>query len=322
MNSTEPNTYSSKVVESQFQAMGGMFIYRAYPQANLTPTRVTELFKEAHNEVLRIQNKFTEFEPSVLTDINENAFTRPVLVDDETWELLILSRDFFQKSDGVFDISFAAYAKAWRLALKDGRTLSSEEKEELRKRVNFNDIILNENHRTIQFKHNYNQISFGGIGKGHAVDRAFAFLKENGVVNFSVNGSGDMRVHATKEAPRPWRIGIRNPFAKDPNQSAGMVQVRNGGISTSGSYIQFNKSDESGRDHHVLNFYEDETHPPPVSVTIISESSMESDVWATICLAVDTPRAYKIMVENNLYGIIINKEGKSLLSPKALEKFQ
>lgn len=302
--------------------MGGTFIYRAYPQGHLSPSDVKELFIEAHDEVKRIQSKFTEFHPSVLTDINEYAALREVQVDEETWVLLEKAKDFYQKSQGVFDISFAAYAKKWRQAIKDKRTLSEEEKDELRKKVNFENIVLNEKNRSIAFKEQDTQISFGGMGKGYAVDQAFSILRKKGMVNFSVNGSGDMRVHASTDAPRPWRIGIRNPFAKDPQQSAGMVQVRNGGVSTSGSYIQYNSADNSGRDHHVVNFYEDETHPPPVSVTIVGETSMDSDVWATICLAVDTPKAYHLMVENNLYGIIIDKEGKTLLSPRAIQNFQ
>ncbi len=302
--------------------MGGLFIYRAYPQPYMSPEKVKELFKEAHEEVLRIQRKYTEFEESVLTDINKRAVYEEVLVDEETWYLLMQARDFYKKSQGVFDITFAGYGKRWRQALKEGLSLSDEEKAKLRETVNFKNITLNKERQTVFFKEKTTQISFGGMGKGYAVDCAFNLLKEKGMVNFCVNGSGDMRVHATKDAPRPWRIGIRNPFAKDPQQSAGLIQVKNGGVSTSGSYIQLNQSDESGRDHHVLNFYEDDSEAPPVSVTIVGESSMESDVWATIGLAVDMPKAYQLMVENNLYGIIIDKEGKTLLSPRALQHFQ
>lgn len=320
MATSSPHT--KKVVEIALEAMGGTFIYRAYPQSHLSPENVEELFKDAHKEVKRIQSKFTEFEPSVLTELNEKALLENVSVDEETWMLLMKAQGFFKKSQGIFDISFASFARVWRQALKEERTLSEKDKEKLREKVNFENVILDPKNRTVSFKEQGLFISFGGMGKGYAVDQAFDLLRSKGMVNFSVNGSGDMRVHATDDAPRPWRIGIRNPFAKDPQQSAGMVQVRNGGVSTSGSYIQYNKTDKSGRDHHVLNFYEDHTSPPPVSVTIVGETSLESDVWATICLAVDTPKAYQLMVENDLYGIIIDKEGKTLLSPKALKNFQ
>lgn len=312
----------TSAIECHHQAMGGTFTYRAYPQTHLHPDEVRKLFIEAHQEVLRIQDKYTEFHQSFLTHINEQAFHTPIALDDESWFLFEKARDFFQRSEGVFDITFAGYAKVWRKALKEGRTLSEKEKKALRVQVDFRNVILDKAEQTISFKKKETRISLGGLGKGYAVDRAFDFLRTKAMVNFSVNGSGDMRVHASQEAPRPWRIGIRNPFAKDPNQSAGMVQLRNGGVSTSGSYIQKNKSDDSGRDHHVLNFYEDLTTPPPVSVTIISDTAMESDVWATILLAVDTPKAYQIMKEQDLYGILIDKEGKTLLSPKALTNFQ
>lgn len=309
----------STLCESNFPAMGGQFIYKAYPQNLYRFEEVTALFKEAHQEVLRIENKFTEFKESDLNNINELAGIRPCPIDEEMLFLLSKSGDFFKKSQGVFDLTYASYNQKWRESLKSGKPLTTVEKETLRSLVDFNRVEINTDGMTVFLPYPEMRIGLGGIGKGYAVDCAFQFLRNKGVINFSVNGSGDMRVQSEPDAPRPWKVGIRNPFAKDPNQAAGLVQVQNGSVSTSGSYIQFNKLDAS---HHILTNDKDLNSNPVVSSTIIGDTCLETDVWGTITMALNTSDALALLNKEDIYGILIDKSGKSHLSNRALNSFK
>lgn len=276
-------------VEFTGKAMGGVFVYKFFPQPYYSKSELKDLFELAHQEVKRIESKFTEFQESFLTHINERAFEEEIIIDEETAYLFTKAREYSMISEGAFDITFRSPINI---------------------KADYNDILFCPNQKTLRFRKRELKVSFGGIGKGHAVDCAFDLLRSKGVVNFSVNGSGDMRVHSTKDAPRPWKIGIRNPFSKDPERSAGLVQIKEGSVSTSGTYIQ---GDHILRKDWELNSL--------VSATIQSESCMDSDVWGTICLALDKNTALKLLNDQGIWGVLIDKEGKTLLSERAMKGF-
>ena len=52
--------------------------------------------------------------------------------------------------------------------------------------------------------------NLGGIGKGYAVDRARAMLRESGLHDFMIQAGGDLYVGG-RRGDRPWRLGIRDP---------------------------------------------------------------------------------------------------------------
>lgn len=302
-------------------AMGGQFIYRAYPQPYRSFSEVEELFHLAHKEVLRIEKTYTEFHPSELTRVNDFAGKGAYQVSEEFFELLMQSNDYYKKSQGVFDPTYASYLTRWRESVSEGVPLSKLEKIKLKSLVNFSKVKLDSRKQTISIPHPDMKIGLGGIGKGYAVDRAYLKLREEGLVNFSVNGSGDMRVHSHEDAPRPWKIGIRNPFTKNPNQSAGLIQLAQGSVSTSGSYIQKRKGDETGKDHHIVHRYKDSKAPPPVSTTIVGESCMDTDVWGTISMAVEIPVGLQLLNQNDICGVLIDQSGKTHLTNKAMGFF-
>lgn len=295
------------------EAMGGSFVYQTYYNGKFSRGQIESLFKEAHTEVLRIEKKFTEFAPSLITRINEYAGVSEVEIDDELIYLLDKSENYFKKSKGIFDPTYASYLSVWRKKEKLGLI----EKLKLKTLVDYSKVIVNKEKKTLFLPYKDQKIGIGGIGKGYAVDRAFKFLKNKGVRNFSINGSGDMRVHSSEDAPRKWKIGIRNPFSKDRNKSAGIVQISNGSVSTSGSYIQ-NKNN-SFKDHHIVSKYENDT--VPVSATIIGDNCMETDVWATISMAQEISSSIKILNEQSMFGVLIDSTGRSHLSDKALAHF-
>ena len=170
---------------------------------------------------------------------------------------------------------------------------------------------------TIYLPYKDQKVGLGGIGKGYAVDIAFDYLKNKVLVNYSVNGSGDMRVHSHQNAPRPWSIGIRYPLSHNKNQSAGLVQIVNGSVSTSGSYIQ-NKNN-SHTDHHIVSKYK--SKKIPISSTVIGETCLETDVWATIAMALSIEESLKLLNREGLQGVLIDNQGQTHLTKKALERF-
>lgn len=294
-----------------FKAMGGEFVYLCYPQKNFSKNNIEELFEQAHAEVLRIEKTYTEFHDSELTRINLSASLKPVKINKEMLYLIQESIYYSKRTQGLFDITFATLSSALAKAKKQNLTLTGSEISELRQLIDYRKIVIDQKHSTVFFKHPKTQISFGGIGKGYAVDQAFTYLQSKGLVNFSVNGSGDLRVHSSEDAPRPWKLGIRNPFAKNPTQAAGMVQLANGALVSSGTYVQ---------GQHIIAT-KDNISSEFVSMTLIADTTMKADVYATTLMMMNPTQAMNFLNDEDLIGIGIDISGKTHLSKRALIQF-
>tara|TARA_R110000868_G_scaffold154736_1_gene380920 strand:+ start:39321 stop:40259 length:939 start_codon:yes stop_codon:yes gene_type:complete len=292
-------------------AMGGEFVFLAYPQKNKSKDDVLALFNLAIQEVDRIEAKLTDFKDSPFNRINDHAWKNAYVVDDEIFNLLQTALSFSKTTNGLFDISFASLAHRVRVAKAQNKNLSKKEIDYFKSLINYKHIELDPNERTISFANKDMRIGFGGIGKGYAVDRAFELLENNDLINFSVNGSGDMRVHSAPDAPRPWRLGIRNPFAKDSTSAAGIVQLSNGALVTSGNYV---------RGDHIINVNSD-APAELASVTLIDKTALSADVLATALMNLNSSKAMDFLNSRNLIGLAIDLSGKTHLSTQAISHF-
>lgn len=117
----------------------------------------------------------------------------------------------------------------------------------------------------------------GGIAKGYAVDTAAAALQRAGVERFLIDAGGNIRA-AAGPGGAPWRIGIRHP--RRPGALVTVIEVSDGGISTSGDYIRFFERD-GVRYHHILDPRTGRPARGAVSVTVRSSTATMADVLST-----------------------------------------
>jgi thiamine biosynthesis lipoprotein len=293
-------------VEHSFPAMGSRFYLRCYPQNHLSKEDCLDLFHGAESEVNRIENLLTEFKESPFNEINKNAGQQPVVVCDEIFQLINKCQKLSEETQGLFDITSSTLIYHHKIAQRKKIKLKGEEVKKLKALVNYKTIELNNEKQTV-FLPNINQrIGLGGIGKGYAVDRVYELLKSSGMYNFYINGSGDIRVHSHSEAPRKWRIGLQNPF--NTKNIIGLIQIAMGAVATSGSYKQ---------QGHIFS----KKHQELVSTTVLADTAEQADTLGTVLMNMKKESAITLLDEKNLAGIVIDREGKSYLSKKALDQF-
>jgi thiamine biosynthesis lipoprotein len=270
----------SEAVSIKQRHMNCQWEIKAFPQPFFSKEQTEALINEAFEHVKRIELKYTEFQKSVITSINKTAYDRDVSIDQETLMLLRLAQSFYAQTDGVFDITFRS---------DEG--------------ISFRDVLIDESNMTIRFTKLGTRLSLGGLGKGYAVDEAFNFLKDQGLVNFMVNGSGDIRVHSHENAQRPWRLGITNPL--NPSNTMGMVNLTNHAMATSGTYI---------KPGHIRT----KTNDHPLSVTVITKTAVTADFLGTYLMAMPVMDAIKYLNAKNIYGVVTTADGKCYSSQQAL----
>lgn len=80
------------------------------------------------------------------------------------------------------------------------------------------------------------QIDLGGYTKGQALDRAAAYLKDEGVRNALINVGGNI-LALGRHGERPWRVGIQHP--RKPGPIATLELGDGEAIGTSGDYQRY-----------------------------------------------------------------------------------
>ena len=177
--------------------------------------------------------------------------------------------------------------------------------------VNFRMIQMDEERMEIFLPHREMRIGLGGIGKGYAVDRAFHVLQICGLTNFFVNGAGDIRVHSTDEAPRPWRIAVRNPFSDNRSAAMGCLQIKNGAVATSGDYERFFEH-RGKRHHHVLDGRNGEITRDVASAPILAGNTLTADVYATIVMVLGPQKGLEFLNRRrDISGFLVTSSGKT-----------
>lgn len=112
-----------------------------------------------------------------------------------------------------------------------------------------------------------------GLVKGWALARAAHRLDRLDGHAYCVNAGGDITVggrDATQADPRPWRLGIEDPY--DRSQVARVVEMRHGGLATSGT---------AARGPHLVDPVTGEPSRRRGSVSVLGPDIMWADVWAT-----------------------------------------
>jgi thiamine biosynthesis lipoprotein len=307
------------ICSKTYQVMGGDFQFLCFPQTYMSKDEVYQLFDEAFNEVKRIEMKYTDFKPSPFNQINQFAGVRPVLVDEETIFLIKESLIVSERSCGIFDISFASIGHLWREKKEKNEVLNQETIKNQLKYINYKLIEIDEQDKTVYLPFSQMRVGLGGIGKGYAVDQVYRFFIKKGLYNFYINGSGDIRVHSRLDAPRKWRIGIRNPLSADASKSVGVIQMGIGAIASSGGYIHNVNGDKFN--HHIINPKTGVSNREIIASTVLADDALIADTTATILMNMNKGEAVKYLNDHNLMGLVFCSSGNSYLSNKALANF-
>lgn len=296
--------------------MGGEFLFQIFPGTTKGHEEIKSIAHLAFDEVSRIENLLTDFRDSPFNEINKFAGFRPVEVNDEILKVVNDSLTLSKETNGAFDISFASVGHLWREHKKNNTEPSGEQMKEAAGFINYKEIQVDEANKTVFLPHKKMRIGLGGIGKGYAVDKGFELLRRYGLSNFYFNGSGDIRVHSRGDAPRPWQIGVRNPFTDDPTKSCAYFKIANGSLATSGNYNNF--IHKLGKKfHHIINPVTGNSSGDLVSVTVLANSAQVSDTAATSAMILGREKGLEYLNSKELNAFAIDEDGKVHHSKKS-----
>jgi len=263
-------------VKKSYEVMGGDF--------DITVVSIDEelgyiYIQEALAEVRRIENLISSWDETSETSlINKNAGIKPVKVSWELYKLIERSIQISEITNGAFDITFTALNDLWKFDGSMSTVPTKTEVQDATSKIGYKNIILSSKEQSVYLSKKGMHISFGGIGKGFAADKAKALLVSKNVKAGIINLSGDITTWGTKATGEKWLIGVVNPERQGSISS--WLPILESSVATSGGSADFMMV--NGKKYtHVLNPKTGYPSTGITSVSVFAKSAELSDALAT-----------------------------------------
>jgi thiamine biosynthesis lipoprotein len=173
-------------------------------------------------------------EDSELSRLNRLAFHEEVQVSPELFDLLELSREISQQTQGAFDVASGALVACWGFFRGPARVPSAQQRQDALQRSGMRYVVLDRANRTVRYLRPGLSINLGSIGKGYALDRCAALLQQEFGVRCALLHGGHSSVNAVGSLPGRgdgWPVGISDPRA--PTRRLTLIRLKDQGLGMS-----------------------------------------------------------------------------------------
>lgn len=249
-------------------------------------------------------------------DPNTDRQTTPYPVSGtaDTWHisedlasLLSEGLDITRESDGAFDIAIAPLTSLWDFTAEDPKVPDDAAIQKALPLCSSDGVTIDG--QDITLPSDDIQFDVGAIAKGYIADRLKDFLVKKGVKSAIINLGGNVLCIGSKPDGTPFKIGIQKPFA-DRNETEAVMDITGKSVVSSGIYERCFK--QGGKlYHHILN---PKTGYPYdnslISVTIISDQSVDGDALSTTCFALGPEDGLKFAEKKGVQAVFITEDYK------------
>jgi len=148
----------------------------------------------------------------------------------------------------------------------------------------------------------------GGVAKGYAVDDAVRVLEEAGVKAGIVNAGGDLRSFGVRPRRGYWKIGVQDP--DNPQELAGVLEIKEAAVATSGDYQRYFKAGDI-RYHHILDPATGyPAHSGLRGTTVIAPDCATADALATAVFVMGPEKGLALLEGwEDAEGVLIADDG-------------
>lgn len=261
---------------------------------------------DAHEEIERVERLLWE-EDSLSQIYAFNHARGRVELDQETYDFLRRTYDYYVRSGGAFDVTVKPVLDLYDFHAEAPTPPSEAALAARLPYVGMDHVRFAPPASLEKALADRVAITVGGVAKGYAVDRAIRVLRAHGIEQALVNAGGDLYGLGTNHGA-PWVVGIRHP--DDPTAILDTLYVSDRGVATSGDYQRYFMYD-GARYHHLL----DPTTGRPArrsrSATVIAPTTEQADALATALFTAG--RAAGIAFIDSLpdvEGMVVDRDGK------------
>ena len=245
-----------------------------------------------YNQLYDIYNDY----PGVtnVKTINDNAGKAPVEVDDRILSMLELADQMYATTNGKLNIAMGSVLNIWhnyREAAEvtetdaDNKLPGMDELEAAAQHCDINNVVIDEQAKTVYLADPEMSLDVGSVGKGYAVEMVAQAAEARGLKSALISVGGNLRAIGTKPDGSQWSGGVENPWNSSEVYTASSSYVSGVNMSdmalvTSGNYQRYYVVD-GVRYHHLID--PDTLWPARYfdSVSVLSPDSGAADCLTT-----------------------------------------
>lgn len=231
---------------------------------------------------------------SRITAINEN---RSDTLDGYLSRLYDKSVEINRESGGAFDPTVSPLVNLWGFGYEKTGKANRQAVDSILMFVGI-DKTRKEGIRIVK-SDGRTTFNFSAIAKGMGCDEVGKMLERNGVTDYIVEIGGEITAKGHNPKGQKWRISIDKPInANDTviHHSAGIVEITNCGIATSGNYRNYHTDSAGNKVAHTIN---PRTGIPEqsdvLSATVIAPDCMTADAYATTFMVLGLEKSKKLL---------------------------
>ena len=152
-------------------------------------------------------------------------------------------------------------------------------------------------------------LDLGGIGKGWAVDQAYAFLKNYS--DFAIDAGGDIRVKGRQSDRTPWNIGVADP--RGGKTDVAILNVDSGAVCTSTTMKRKWQAGGQPRHHLIDPRTGEPSDSGVISATVSAPTTTRAEVLAKAALIAGPIRGLQLIEkQSGCQGLLILEDGALL----------
>ena len=232
--------------------------------------------------------------------INDNAGIQAVKVDSRIIDLLLLSREMYDLTDGKTNVAMGAVLSIWHdyreAGINDPENAELPPMEQLIEaatHTNIDDMIIDTEASTVypaEIPHM--SLDVGAIAKGYATERIAQNIAQSGKTSVLLSVGGNVRAIGEKPDGSNWTVGVQNPDLDAEAETLFNLNINNLSVVTSGSYQRYYTVD-GVRYNHIID---PETLMPTtyfIGISVVTEDSGYADGLSTalFCMPLEQGRA-------------------------------
>lgn len=254
---------------------------------------------------------------SELFKVNMQASNEKIYLSDDLYSLIKLGYEHSKQKNSMLNILISPLVKAWKIGFNDAKTPNKEEITRALSLTNLDNLVLNDEEKSLIFLEDNMMIDLGALAKGYIADRLIEFFDSNKAMSSLVNLGGNIKCSglAYHQLDSKFKFGLQNPKSTRGNHLLTLA-INDLSIVTSGTYERYFKNDK-GKFHHILDpntGYPIESYME--SITVISKSSVMGEIWTSRLFGQDFEYIGEICKNNKeIEVIVIDKENNIFITP-------
>ena len=270
--------------------------------------------------LIKLNREMSTWDPnSEISKFNSHKSLEPFPISNDLIYVIDNSIDVSKKTNGLFDITVYDLMRIWGFGPNPLSVFPDNN--DIAQVLNFTGYEnINLKNKNLSKSNERIKLDLNAIAKGFGVDKVFEFVRSKGFEDVFVEIGGEARCYGKNRKNKSWSIGIEDPMFNGITQSdlSAILSLNKNAIATSGNYRNIVNLDGEILGHTINPKTGFPIQTDVISVTVLSQSCMIADAWATALMAMDHNTGYaKVESESEIDAVWILQdsiEGKRFFS--------